>query len=119
MRGSDLKRNSFAACAFSPKYAFISETQYARKWPHQPVGVLRPADRVTERAGPLAARVGDEGLADLEEVVDRATARLRDELGRVARVVTLEDLEDAPRVLHLRVLLGRLPVVEAAAVAAV
>ena len=82
-------------------------------------GVLRPADRVGEGRRALAAGVLAERLGDLEEVGDGAAAGLGDDLGRVARVVALEDLEDAARVLEGRVLLGRLAVREPAAGGAV
>src|SRR3954454_5032722 len=82
-------------------------------------GVLRPADRVDERARPLAPRVLAERFRDMEEVLDGAAARLCDELRRVARVVALHDLEDAVGILHRLVLFGRLTVCKPAAVAAV
>src|SRR5579871_984284 len=81
--------------------------------------VLRPADGVDERAGALPAGVLRERLRHLDEVVDRAAARLRDELRRVPRVVPLEDLEDAARMHKRRVLRRRLAVREPFAAAAV
>src|SRR5205807_1254745 len=71
-------------------------------------GVLRPADGVHDRARPIASRVGAQCLRDGRELLRRAAARLGDELRRVARKVTLEDLEDAARMLQRLVLLGRL-----------
>ena len=61
-------------------------------------GVLRPADRVDQRRGPLAARVADQRLGDLQELLARDAADLLDGLGRVARVVPPQDLEHAARV---------------------
>src|SRR5919204_3611498 len=81
--------------------------------------VLRPADGVAEGARPIASRVVADRLAVVEELLDRATARLRDELRCVARVVLLQELEDASRVLERLVLGRRLAVLQAAAVAAV
>ena len=81
--------------------------------------VLRPADRVAERARPLAAGVLRERLGDREEVLDGAAARLGDELGRVALVVPLQELEDAARMLSVGILGRRLAVASAAAVPAV
>ncbi len=71
--------------------------------------VLREADRVHERARPLAARVAADRLGVPEELLDRAAARVRDGLGRVAREVPLQDLEHATRVLERLVLLAREP----------
>ena len=82
-------------------------------------GVLGPADGVAERTGLLASRVLRDRLAVVDELLGRATARLRDELRRVALVVLLQDLEDAARVLQRVVLLRRLAVLEGGAVTAV
>ena len=71
--------------------------------------VLRPADRVDERAGALATRVVAELLRDQQELLDGAAARVGDELRRVARVVALEDLEDAARMLQRVVVSGGSP----------
>ena len=60
-----------------------------------PIGVLRPGDGVGHRAGPLRARVVGQRLGHLEELLLRAAAYLLDHLGRVAREVPLQDLEDA------------------------
>src|SRR5205085_3591344 len=65
------------------------------------------------------ARGVAELLGHVEEVVDRAPARVGDELRRVAGEVPLEELEDAVRILEGLVLLRRLPVLEPAAGAAV
>ena len=81
--------------------------------------MLRPADRVAEGAGALAARRLADRLAVVHELLDRAAARLGHELGRVAREVLLQELEDTARMLEGRVLLRRLAVLEPAAVAAV
>ena len=78
--------------------------------------VLRPADGVDERARALAAGVVAQRFRDLEEVLLRTAAQLGDELGRVARVVALHDLEDAARVLQREVLFRRLGVLEVTAV---
>ena len=60
-------------------------------------GVLRPADRITERARPLATRVVAERLGDRDELLHRAAAGVRNELWRVAREVPLEHLEHTAR----------------------
>src|ERR671937_324325 len=57
--------------------------------------VLRPADRVAEGAGALAARVGAERLRDPLEQRRRHAGDALDHLGRVAREVASQDLEDA------------------------
>ena len=62
--------------------------------------VLRPADAVDEHGRALAPRVGDQRLGDLEERLARDAAHALDHLRRVARVVLLEQLEDAARVLE-------------------
>ena len=74
--------------------------------------VLRPADRVDDRARPLASGVLTQRLGDLEELLLRAAADLRDHLRRVAAEVLLQQLEDATRMLERRVFLGRLAVLE-------
>src|SRR5207245_859442 len=76
-------------------------------------------DGVAERTGLLASRILRDRLAVVDELLGRATARLRDELRRVALVVLLQDLEDAARVLQRVVLLRRLAVLEGGAVTAV
>src|SRR5213076_2833708 len=81
-------------------------------------GVLRPADGVREGARALATGVVAHLLAVPEELLDRASARLCDELGRVAGVVPLQDLEDAARVLERLVFLRRLAMVQMGAAAA-
>jgi hypothetical protein len=68
--------------------------------------VLRPADGVTERACLLAAGVTRECFGHVNEVVDAAPAHIGDELGRVALIVPLQDLEDAARVME-RLVFGR------------
>ena len=79
--------------------------------------VLRPADGVAERAGPLAARSSRRASRRrARNSSTRAAARVGDELRRVARVVALQDLEDAARVLQRVVLSGGFAVREAAAV---
>ena len=74
--------------------------------------VLGPADRVREHARALAAGVPADLLAVPDELFDRAAARVGDELRRVARVVALQELEDAARVLQRLVGLRRLAVIE-------
>ena len=63
-------------------------------------GVLRPADAVDERRGPVPAGVLGDQLADLLEDVLRDAADPLHHLRRVAREVPLEHLEDAARVLQ-------------------
>src|SRR5438067_1083719 len=63
-------------------------------------GVLRPADRVAEGAGALAARVPAQLLGDADDQIGRDAADLADELRRVARIVPAQDLVDAARVLQ-------------------
>ena len=62
--------------------------------------VLGPADAVDQRGGPLPAGVLRPRPADREEVLLGDAADLLDDLGGVAGVVPLEDLEDAHRVLQ-------------------
>ena len=66
-------------------------------------GVLRPAQRVDDGAGPLAAGVGAQQFRHPHQLLRRAAAHLGDDLRRVAGEVALEDLEDAARVLQGRV----------------
>ena len=80
-----------------------------------PHGVVRPADRVGERAGPLAAAVVAQGLGDLAEQLLRDPTGALDHLRRVAGVVPLQQLEDAARVLERLVAVRRAGVLEAAA----
>src|SRR6185437_3023208 len=58
------------------------------------------ADGVAEGRRAVAARVGADGLGHLQEDLFRRAADLLDKLWRVARVVALENLEDAVRVLQ-------------------
>ncbi len=62
--------------------------------------VLRPADRVDERAGALATRAIAQRLGDVQELLDAAATCVGDELRRVARVVTPQNLEDAAGMLQ-------------------
>ena len=71
-----------------------------------PGGVVRPAHGVAEGGGLLAARVGDERLRDLAEELGRDAADALDHLGRVAREVAPQHVDDAARVLQRRVRLG-------------
>ena len=65
--------------------------------------VLRPAERVGDRADPLGVPRRSHDLADLEELVLRRPADPLDHVGRVAVHVLLQELEDAARVLERRV----------------
>src|SRR5581483_7748032 len=68
--------------------------------------VLRPPDGVRERGRAVAPGVGGDRLAHAEEQLRWDAAHLLDHLGRVARVVALQDLEHAPGVRHRLVALG-------------
>src|SRR6185437_4149334 len=81
--------------------------------------VLRPADRVAERGGALAAGVVAQRLRHHAELVAGNAADLLDELRRVAGVVAAQQLVHAPRMLERGILLGRLAVLERRAMAAV
>src|SRR5260370_30488117 len=59
------------------------------------VTLLRRAERVADRAGPLPSGVLGQNLSDLEKEGWRSTTYLLHHLGRVSRVVSLQDLEDA------------------------
>src|SRR5204863_236038 len=63
-------------------------------------GVLGPAHGVHEGARLVAAGVRDERIGDLDEQLLRGAADLLHQLGRVARVVALEDLEHGARVVE-------------------
>src|SRR5581483_4044362 len=63
------------------------------------------------------ARAVADRARDVQELLDAAAARVGDELGRVARVVALQDLEHAARVLQRVVGFRRVAVREPAAVA--
>ena len=73
-----------------------------------PDRVLGPADGVAEGGGALAAGVAAQGLGHLQELVTGDAAHVLHHLGRVAGVVALEHLEDAPGVLEGGVGLRRL-----------
>ena len=62
--------------------------------------VLRPADRVDDGGGPFSIGVRDQRLGDLCECLFGAAADALDHLGRVARVVPLQDLEDGIGILE-------------------
>src|SRR3954469_22492382 len=62
--------------------------------------MLRPANGVADRAGLLAPRGAGENIRDFEEALLRNAARLLDHLGRVAREVALQHLENAARMLQ-------------------
>src|SRR5207253_10927235 len=66
-------------------------------------GVLRPADRVHDGAGPLPARVGAEQLRHAPDLFGGAAAYLGHHLRRVACEVPPQNLHDAARVLQGRV----------------
>ena len=74
--------------------------------------MLRPADRVDDRRGSLAAGVLAKRRRDLEEVLRRAPADIRDHLGRVAGEVPAHELEHASLVLHRVVEVGRVAALE-------
>src|SRR5205823_4274695 len=71
------------------------------------VGMLRPGYRVRERAGAVAARVFEQHLGDLQELLLRRAADLLYHLRRVAAEVFLQELEHAARMLERRVRLRR------------
>src|SRR5439155_8244188 len=81
--------------------------------------VLRPADGVDERSGVLASARLHERFAHVEELLDGAATRLRDELGRVALVVGLQDLEDAAWMREVGILRRRLTALQSTALRAV
>ena len=62
--------------------------------------LLRPAHRIADGRGPLASGIADQDVRDLKEELARRPADAFDQLRRVARVVSLQDLEDAARVLQ-------------------
>ena len=67
------------------------------------VAVMRPAERVHDRAGAIR-RVGrGDQLGHPGEILGRAAADVRDHLRRVARVEPLHHLEDRPRMLERRI----------------
>ena len=61
--------------------------------------VMRPADRVADRAGALAAGIARDSFGDLEKHLARAAGRALDHLRRIGRVMPPQDLIDAVRVL--------------------
>ncbi len=65
-----------------------------------PDGVLCPADGINERGRAIRTRVLGEQLADTRELVCGHAAHLLHHLRRVAGVVALQHLKDAPRVLE-------------------
>jgi hypothetical protein len=79
--------------------------------------VLRPAERIDERRGALAAGVRAQGLGHRDDVLGAAAADLGHELRRIAPEVLLQELVDAAWMLERRVLLGRLAVPELGAAA--
>ena len=68
--------------------------------------MLGPADAVHERGGPLTAGVLHEQIADPPEQLRWDAAHALNHLGRVGRVVALEDLPHAPGMLEREVKLG-------------
>ena len=72
-------------------------------------GVLRPADRVGDRAGAARGPSSSQSAsATSEELLDRQPHASATISGRVAGEVALQDLEDAARMLERRVLVRRL-----------
>src|SRR5918994_3293268 len=69
--------------------------------------MLRPADGVDEGRRPLAARVRDQRLGDLQEVLVRDAAHALYHPRRVPRVVLHQLAEDGARVLERLVALDR------------
>ena len=68
--------------------------------------VMRPAERVQDRAGAPRHRGRREHLAHLQEFLLRRAAGPFDLLGRVARVVLLHQVVDATRMLQRRIDFG-------------
>ena len=71
-----------------------------------PKRVLRPADRVDDRGGLLHVAVladGGEEVGGLEELILRDPGDALDHLRRVARILLLQQLEDATRMLQRQV----------------
>jgi hypothetical protein len=62
--------------------------------------VLRPPDRVDDPTRPLAPRVADHRLGDLDDLLRRDAAHAGDQLGRIAAEVALEEPQDAARMLE-------------------
>src|SRR5437773_4532180 len=65
--------------------------------------MLRPADGVANGAGLLAPRGAGEDVGHFEEALLGNAAVLFDHLRRVAREVTLENMEDTSRMLQRRI----------------
>src|SRR2546426_12175172 len=64
------------------------------------VALLRPADCVADGAGSLTARILRQHVGDLEEELLWRSADLLDNLGRVAGVVSFENLKDGSGILQ-------------------
>src|SRR6266403_2404997 len=67
------------------------------------LGMLRPADRVANRGGPLRARCSRETMRDFVKKVGRDTADFLDHLRRVAREMPFYLLKDTLRILQCEV----------------
>src|SRR5690348_11047911 len=68
--------------------------------------MLRPCDRVRERAGTVATRVLEQHFGDLDELLLGRAAHLLHHLRRVAAEVPFQDLERAAWILKRRILFG-------------
>ena len=58
-------------------------------------GMVRPANRVTERTGPLAPRIARDRIGNRQEHLARTAGHTLDHFGRVARIMPAHDLIDA------------------------
>jgi len=65
--------------------------------------MLRPADGVADSRGSVGAGRSAEDLRDVEERVTRNAAHVLDHLGRIACVVTLQNLKHAARMFQGRI----------------
>src|SRR5205807_9220662 len=65
-----------------------------------PISLLRPADRVADRAGSVAPGVLGQDLCHLKKERLRCPANPLHHLGRIAGVVALENLKHRSRVLR-------------------
>jgi hypothetical protein len=67
--------------------------------------VLSPSHRIDERRGSFSSRVVAQRLGDLAEQLSRRSTDVFHHFGRVARVVTLHNLENAAWILESEVVL--------------
>src|SRR5262245_21998018 len=70
-------------------------------------GMLRPADRVADRAGLVRPRVGEQRIGDLSKSLGRRAANLLDQLRRVALIMAAQNLIDTALVSQRQVLMSR------------